>query len=185
MPKPTAKIIDGKEIADKILLDLKSKISQLKRAPGLAVILIGNDSASELYVRNKQKASQKIGIEFHSYLCSNKYFPHITEKEILEMIDFLNNDPTVDGIIVQLPIPEKFDTQKIINRISPKKDVDGFHPENKKKFLAGKPGIIPPLMQAINESLLFTGQNLKGKNAVVIVNNPIYSDTREKEFTDL
>ncbi|MFA5022045.1 MAG: bifunctional 5,10-methylenetetrahydrofolate dehydrogenase/5,10-methenyltetrahydrofolate cyclohydrolase [Patescibacteria group bacterium] len=185
MSKQIAKKIDGKLIAEKILLDLKAKITKLKRPPGLAVILIGNDSASQLYVRNKKKASQKIGIEFHDYLCGGKCYPHITENEILQMIDFLNADQTVDGIIVQLPIPKKFDSQKIINRISPQKDVDGFHPQNKKNFLASKPGIIPPLMQAINEALIFTGENLKGKEAVIVVNNPIYSETRKKEFTDL
>ena len=181
----TAKLIDGKNFADNILLKLKGKISQLNRPPGLAVVLLGDDSASQLYARNKKRAAEKIGIAFHSYFCNDEFCSSTTEKEILEMIDFLNADPTIDGIIVQLPIPKKFNTEKIINQIDPKKDVDGFHPQNKKNFLAGKPCIIPPLMQAIDDALKATKEDLSGKTAVVVTNNPIYSDTRKKEFEDL
>jgi methylenetetrahydrofolate dehydrogenase (NADP+)/methenyltetrahydrofolate cyclohydrolase len=185
MPQSTAKLINGKLIAENILLDLKLKIAKLNRPPGLAAVVIGDDPASLLYVKNKKRAAEKIGIGFHRYLCGGRFCPNINEKEILEMIDFLNQDKTIDGIIVQLPVPEKFNASKILSRILPQKDVDGFHPQNKKNFLAGKPGIIPPLMLAVNEALISTGENLKGKEAVIIVNNPIYSDTRKKEFEDL
>ena len=183
MPKPTAQLIDGKALAEKILLELKGKIARLKRPPGLAVILIGADPASHLYVKNKKKASQKIGLEFHEYLCNNKCRPNVTEPEILETIDFLNNDPATDGIIVQLPLPKEFNTEKIINRILPAKDVDGFHPLNQKKILAGNPLVIPPVIGAVNAALQATGENLAGKTAVIIAKNPVFSEPLKKDLT--
>lgn len=168
MPEKTAQLINGKILANEILLDLKSKIAQLNRPPGLAVVLIGDDEASLLYINNKKKAAQKIGIEFHNYLCGEKCYPNITEKEILEMIDFLNNDSTIDGIIIQLPIPKKFNTKKIIEKVDPKKDVDGFHPKNS--------SIVSPLIQAVNISIASTKKNLENKNAVIVAKNPIFSE---------
>jgi methylenetetrahydrofolate dehydrogenase (NADP+)/methenyltetrahydrofolate cyclohydrolase len=176
MPKKTAQLIDGKNLAEKILLELKGQIAQLNRPPGLAVILIGDDPASKLYVRNKKLACEKVGIVFHSYFCGGTCLPNVTEIEILKAIDFLNNDPTIDGIIVQLPIPQKFNTQKIINRIDPKKDVDGFHPENQKKIITGTAIIIPPLIQAVNAALMATQEELKDKNTIIISKNPIFSE---------
>jgi methylenetetrahydrofolate dehydrogenase (NADP+)/methenyltetrahydrofolate cyclohydrolase len=168
MPKTTAQLIDGKALAEQILLELKSKISKLNRPPGLAVILIGNDPASHRYVKKKKEACKKIGIEFHDYLCGGKFCPDVTEKQILDMIDFLNKDNNVDGILVQLPIPNKFSTQKIINKIDPKKDVDGFHPENK---------VIPsPLIRAIDEILNQAKEDLKDKTALIVSKNPIFSN---------
>jgi len=180
-----AKLIDGKKIAEEILLDLKKKISALPRPPGLAVILIGNNPASHLYVRNKKRACEKIGIVFHDYLCRGGVCPNTSEEKVLEMIDFLNNDQSIDGIIVQLPIPKKFDTAKIINAVLPEKDVDGFHPVNKEKFLNNQPGIISPLVQAINAAIQSTGRDLTGKNAVIIANNELYSQTRKKDLGNL
>lgn len=177
MPKQAAKIIDGKAVAEKILLALKGQIAKLNRPPGLAVILIGDDPASQLYVKNKKKACEKTGIIFHSYFCGGKFCPDVTEKQILEMIDFLNNDPTIDGIIVQLPVPKKFDTKKIINRILPAKDVDGFQPENQKRHF-----LIPPLIQAVAAALTATKENLKGKTAVVVAKNPILSEPLKKSL---
>ncbi|MFA6322148.1 MAG: bifunctional 5,10-methylenetetrahydrofolate dehydrogenase/5,10-methenyltetrahydrofolate cyclohydrolase [Candidatus Buchananbacteria bacterium] len=181
----TAKIIDGKKIADNLLLELRQKIKKLERAPGLAVVLIGEDEASKLYVRNKKRACHKVGINFYDYYCGGACFSDITEEKILETIDFLNNDPEIDGMIVQLPIPKKFDTEKIINRIKPEKDVDGFCEVNKNKFLAGDEGVISPLIQAISEAIKSTGQNLEGKMAVVVSNNEAYSQTRKKDLEQL
>jgi len=174
MPKKSAQLIDGKALAEEILLDLKNKVSQLDRKPGLAVILIGNDSASLVYVKNKKRAAEKTGIIFHDYLCDNEFYPNITEKEILDMIDFLNNDSTIDGIIIQLPIPKKFDTEKIIERIDPKKDVDGFHPKNK--------SIVSPLIQAVLKSLAATKENLAGKTALIVAKNPVFSEPLKKNL---
>jgi len=180
----SAQLIDGKALAEQTLLWLKSQIAQLTQPPGLAVILIGDDPASKLYVRNKKLAAEKIGITFHSYFCGGACLPDVSEKEILETIDFLNNDPTIDGIIVQLPIPKKFDTQKIINRINPEKDVDGFHPKNQKEFMAGQPTLVPPLIQAVSAALTATQENLKNKNTIIISKNPIFSEPLKKYLFD-
>ncbi len=184
MTKDKVQLIDGKAIAEKILLELKGKVALLKRKPGLAVILIGDDPASQLYVKNKKRAGQKVGIIFHDYLCGNKFYPNISEEEILATIDFLNNDPKIDGIIIQLPIPKKFDTEKIINRISPEKDVDGFQ-QNKKEVLENKPAIVSPLIQAINTAITATGENLAGKKAVIVAKNPNFNEARKEALAQL
>jgi len=180
-----AKLINGKFLADEILKDLRQKVVKLNRPPGFAVILVGNDPASQLYVRNKKKACEKVGITFNQYLCGGEFCPQVTEEQILRMIDWLNADPEVDGIIVQLPIPQKFDTQKIIEQISPAKDVDSLNSATVKKFMAGEPGIISPLVQAINAAIISTHENLAGKNAVIISNNAPYAQTRKKDLQDL
>ncbi|MFA6382199.1 MAG: bifunctional 5,10-methylenetetrahydrofolate dehydrogenase/5,10-methenyltetrahydrofolate cyclohydrolase [Candidatus Buchananbacteria bacterium] len=177
-----AQIIDGKTIAENILLDLKTKITGLKRQPGLAVILVGDDPASHLYVKNKKKAAQKIGVVFNDYYCGQKCCPQATAKEVLEMIDFLNNDQAIDGIIVQLPLPKNFDREKIINQISPAKDVDGFHSQNQKDYLADQSPITPPLIGAVNEALKATGQNLAGKNAVIVAKGEIFAEALKKDL---
>ena len=117
-----------------------------------------------------------MGIDFHDYFCNKPGSPNTNETEILEMINFLNNDTNVDAIIVQLPIPKQFDTQKIINKISPAKDADGFHPENTKKFMAGKSDITPPLILAVTAALEATKQNLKNKTSEIVPKNPIFSE---------
>ena len=181
MTKKTAKIIDGKKIADKILWELKGKIARLNRPPGLAVILVGDDPASRLYVNNKKKAADKIGVKFCEYLCGNKFYSNITEKKILEMIEFLNHDSEIDAIIVQLPLPQKFNTEKIINQIKNEKDVDVF--KNKKaELIQDKTIISPPLVQAVDEALKSTGQNLKAKKAVIVAKNPIFSRPMKKNL---
>jgi len=182
MAKTTAQLINGKALAERILLELKGKVSQLSRPPGLATILIGNDSASQLYVKKKKEACHKVGIKFHNYLCGRECCPDITEEKILEMIEFLNNDPNTDGIIVQLPLPPKYNSNKIIKAIDPQKDVDGFHPENAKKFLWEMPSIVSPLIQAVNTALTATKESLKGKTAVIVARNSIFSDLLKKDL---
>src|SRR3989338_3378248 len=174
--KKTAQLIDCKALAEKILLELKGKVAKLDRPPGLATILVGNDPASHLYVQNKKKACQKVGIEFHEYLYGEKCYPNITEPEIIKMINWLNKNDEIDGIIIQLPLPKKFDTQKIINQLDPKKDVDGFHPRN-------KGDVIPPLIEAINLVLLYTKEDLKNKKVVIIARSPIFSNPLKKVLT--
>ena len=181
MSKQKAQLIDGKTIAEKMLLELKGQISQLNRPPGLAAILIGDDPASHRYVKKKKETCRKIGINFHDYLCGGKSCPSTTKKEILEMINFLNNDESIDGIVVQLPIPKKFATQKIIDAIDPKKDVDGFHPKNSVSSRPSRDGqknpiVVPPLIQAIDKALKQAGENLKGKNVLIVSKNPIFAD---------
>lgn len=175
------KIIDGIEISDKIKLDIRREIIERDLIPGLAIILVGNDHASELYVSKKEKACTEVGIVFNKYLFKEDE----DEKNILDCINFLNTDEEVDAIIVQLPLPEKFNTQKIINAINPKKDVDGFHPENIKKFLSDKTYIEPVLAQSIKEALIYTNENLEGKTAVVLGNSHEFIEPVEKMLKNL
>ncbi|MDQ8039667.1 MAG: bifunctional methylenetetrahydrofolate dehydrogenase/methenyltetrahydrofolate cyclohydrolase FolD [Rickettsiella sp.] len=139
----TAKIIDGKAIAQKvrntIKADIERRLQNGKAAPGLAVLLIGNDPASEIYVRNKRNACQECGILSTKYdLPSN-----ITEKELLSLINELNVNPTIHGILIQLPLPAHICTSLILQSIDPKKDVDGFHPINLGLLAQGQPYLRP------------------------------------------
>ena len=168
------KLIDGKKIADDLLIALQRDIKTLNRHPGLAVILIGDDEPSKLYVRNKKKAAERVGINFYEYRCGGESFPNITQEQILETIDFLNRDPNIDGIIVHLPIPKKFDTKTIIEHINPAKDVDGFQPQDP-SLLLEKIIITPPLIGAVTKALASTGEPLEGKHAVIVSKNPIFS----------
>jgi len=166
--KKSAIILDGKALAEKIKLDIRKEIIKLPSPPGLAAILVGDDAASKIYLRLKEKAAQEIGINFHKYLGNNDCCPSVSEKELLSMIEFLNNDPATNGIIVQLPLPKKFNTEKIIGTIDPKKDVDGFHPRN-------KTGIIPPTIAAVIELLKATGEDLARKDTLIIGKNDIFT----------
>ena len=167
-------IMDGKKIADDILSELKPKIDQMDKKPGLAAILIGDDSASILYVKNKEKASLRVGINFHKYLISKECCENTTEKDIIEMLDFFNRDNDIDAIIVQLPLPKKFNADKIISTLDPKKDVDGFHPENHKKYVQGKALLTPPLIKTILKILKEHKLILKNKKALIVVNSDIF-----------
>ncbi|HKK67019.1 MAG TPA: tetrahydrofolate dehydrogenase/cyclohydrolase catalytic domain-containing protein, partial [Bacteroidales bacterium] len=121
-------IIDGKEISNQIKEELKKEVAALidadKKAPHLAAVLVGEDGPSQTYVNSKEKACKRIGMTSSVYR-----LPETTsEKEVLETVNFLNNDPEIDGFIVQLPLPEHIDEDKVIQSIAPEKDVDGFHP---------------------------------------------------------
>lgn len=175
------KIINGTEIAGAIKLGVRKEIVDYKLTPGLSIILVGNDEASHIYVSLKEKACHAVGINFHKYLFTN----NDSESEIINTINFLNNDEEVDAIIVQLPLPKNFDTQKIINAIDPRKDVDGFHPENIKKLLEGNPIVEPVMNQTIREALLFTKQDLKNKTAVILGNSHEFIEPIEKMLSDM
>ncbi|MFA5047418.1 MAG: bifunctional 5,10-methylenetetrahydrofolate dehydrogenase/5,10-methenyltetrahydrofolate cyclohydrolase [Patescibacteria group bacterium] len=172
-PIRTATILDGQELARKIKLELKDKISLSIKKPGLAAILIGDNEASRMYIKLKEKACLEIGVDFHKYLCNDECCPDINEQEVLELIDFLNNDPNVDGILLQLPLPENFNTDKIIKAISPKKDADGFKPQNKGV-------IIPPTISSITELLKATEINLNDKKTLIIGQSDIFLDGIER-----
>ena len=136
-----AKIIDGKKISAEIKEELKNEVAQLK-AQGiegtLAVIQVGNDPASSVYVNNKKKACAYIGINSESFELPEE----TTQEELLALIAKLNADDSVNGILVQLPVPKHIDEKTIINAISPKKDVDGFHPESVGSLVIGQPGFV-------------------------------------------
>ena len=162
-----AKIIDGKEISKQVKDELKDKVSALK-AEGkeicLAVIQVGNDPASTVYVGNKKKACAYIGIGSKSFELSEE----TTQEKLLKLIDDLNNDDSVNGILVQLPLPSHIDENAVIDAISPKKDVDGFHPENVGAMMIGKKGFLPCTPAGVIELLKRSDIEISGKRCVVI-----------------
>jgi methylenetetrahydrofolate dehydrogenase (NADP+)/methenyltetrahydrofolate cyclohydrolase len=172
-----ATIIDGKEIAKKIKQEAAVEASQLKKGgivPGLAVVLVGSDPASRIYVKNKKAACAEIGIESFSHELPEE----TSEEELLRLIDILNGDAKVHGILVQLPLPSHLDEAKVIGAISPDKDVDGFHPYNLGKLLVGEARFVSCTPAGILELIDSTGVDIKGKRAVVagrsnIVGKPV------------
>ena len=158
-------ILDGKAVSKKILEKVKSDVLKLDKKPHLVVILVGDDPASQIYVRNKQKTALDVGIK--STLI--KFEADVTEQELLNKIEELNQDSDVTGILVQLPLPKHIDKNKVVLAISPKKDVDGFHPENVGRFSIGlKPYFYPATPQGIIMLLDEYNINLEGADAVVI-----------------
>ena len=164
----TARIIDGKAIALEIRRKVRDRVAQRLaqglRAPGLAVILIGNDPASEVYVANKRRACEEAGIVSRSYDLDED----ITQESLLAIIDELNQDDTIDGILVQLPLPRHIDTETIIERIRPDKDVDGFHPYNIGRLALRIPVLRSCTPRGIMTLLGHTGEELRGLDAVVV-----------------
>lgn len=163
----SAKIIDGKAIAARICEELKAKVADLTAAgkqPGLAVIIVGNNPASRVYVNNKKKKCAELGI----YSEEHALVESVTEAELLGLIDRLNQDPKIHGILVQLPLPGHLNEQLILDRISPAKDVDGFHPVNVGRMLIGLPGILPCTPAGVMELIKETGINIAGKECVVV-----------------
>ena len=160
-----AKILDGKNLRDKLLANLKLKIEKLPDKPSLAVILAGDDMASKIYVNNKKKTAEKIGITSNLHL----YPEDVSEKTLIEKIQDLNNDNSVNAILVQLPLPKHIDAKKIINTISPDKDVDCFTEINIGKLYSGsKPAVFPCTPKGILLLLDEYGINLDGKHVVVV-----------------
>jgi methylenetetrahydrofolate dehydrogenase (NADP+)/methenyltetrahydrofolate cyclohydrolase len=162
-----ARIIDGVKLSQALRADVTSRVLALKSrgvTPGLAVILVGDSQASQVYVRNKVKGCHDCG--FHSVL--EKYEASMTEAELLARIATLNNDPTIHGILVQLPVPAHIDASKVIEAISPAKDVDGFHVSSAGALMTGTPGFLPCTPYGCMKMLESIGFELRGKHAVVI-----------------
>lgn len=164
----TAKLIDGKKISIAVREEVKqhvnNRIKQGKRPPGLAVILIGGDPASKVYVGHKRKACKEIGINSTSYDLPKE----TTQYELLTIIDDLNNDKSIDGILVQLPLSEHIDSSLIIERIHPDKDVDGFHPLNIGKLALRIPSMRPCTPYGVIHLLDSIGEVYKGRHAVIV-----------------
>jgi len=162
-----ATIIDGKQTAAEIKIELTQEVSELKAkgiTPKLALLLVGNDPASEVYVNNKEKFCNAIGVDS----IIERHPDSITEKEILDIIDTWNASKDIDGILVQLPLPKHIDETKILLAIKPSKDVDGFHPENVGRLVAGLPCYIPCTPQGIYELLKRYKIDTVGKHIVVV-----------------
>ena len=158
-------ILDGKKVAEKVLDEVKNKVQAMSVKPHLAVILVGDDPASRIYVRNKQKAAEKVGIASTII----EYPDDVQEFELLNKIDELNSNPEITGILVQLPLPKHIDKNKLITSISPKKDVDGFTPENVGKLAVGlEPYFYPATPQGILMLLDEYSIQIEGTDAVVI-----------------
>ncbi len=164
----TAQIINGKAIADNLLDSIKERINQRllanKRAPGLAVILLGEDPASAIYVRNKRLACEKVGVRSVAYNLPAT----TTEQELLALITQLNQDNTIDGILVQSPLPPQIEEEHIIECISPNKDVDGFHPYNIGRLAVRQPTLRSCTPFGVIKMLEASGINLMGLDAVVV-----------------
>ena len=162
-----ATLIDGKVIAAQIKEELKEQVAAMK-ADGknvcLAVVQVGEDPASSVYVRNKKRACEYIGIESRSYELKEE----TTQEELIHLVDTLNQDPQVDGILVQLPLPRQIDEDAVIRAISPKKDVDGFHPMNVGKMFVGEEGFVPCTPAGVIELLKRSGISIEGKEWVVV-----------------
>lgn len=164
----SALLIDGRKIAESLRAEIKARVHRRlaggARPPGLAVVMVGNNPASEVYVRNKRKACAEVGIRSFSHDLP----VDTSEVALLALIDSLNANGDVDGILVQLPLPLHFNTDRIIERIRPDKDVDGFHPYNVGRLALRKPALRPCTPRGVIRLLESTGQALRGKNAVVI-----------------
>ena len=163
-----AQIISGKEVSAKVRAELKKETEALIEAtgiyPGLAVILVGNDPASQVYVRNKQLACEELG--FHPF--EYKMGENTTQEQLLDLINVLNKDPKVHGILVQLPLPDHLDEQSVLYAIAPEKDVDAFHPMNVGKIMIGSYDVLPCTPAGVMELLDASGVEISGKNCVVI-----------------
>ena len=160
-------ILSGKEVSASVYDSLDQKIKSLRKnniTPGLAVVLVGEDSASQVYVRSKTKTFNKLSLFTKTYCLPSAS----SERELLELIDDLNKNNLFHGILVQLPLPNHIDSDKVINRILPSKDVDGFHPENAGLLSIGKPRFIPCTPKGIMEILKYYKIKLDGKHVVVV-----------------
>ena len=160
-------LLDGKKVSQKVKDELKIEVNELKKSginPRLAVIMVGDNSASQIYVRNKSKVCDYIGIEFEEYILSEE----TKQEELLQLIDKLNNKKEVNGILLQSPIPKHLDINEAFRKISPEKDVDGFHPVNVGKLALGQDTFISCTPYGIIKILEDYDINIEGKNAVVI-----------------
>lgn len=164
----TAKIISGTEIAKEIREELKQEIAELKEkhnvVPGLVTVLVGDDPASHVYVGQKEKTSNELGI----YSERHDIPADTTEEELLTLIDKLNKNPKINGILVQLPLPKHINEEKVLYAIDPKKDVDGFHPVNVGKLMIGEPDYIPCTPHGVQQLLVRSGVNIDGAEVVVV-----------------
>ena len=163
-----ANIIDGKALSNRLRESIKSRVEELKSrkgiTPGLTVILVGNDPATAVYVRNKERACKQVGMNSSII----KLGEDTTQEELLRHIERLNKDKGVHGILVQLPLPPQIDPTQVINAIDPRKDVDGFHPMNVGRLVTGQACLEPCTPKGIIRLIQETGEPIRGKNAVVI-----------------
>ena len=164
----TARIIDGKAVAERVTAEVRARVAARvaagHAAPGLAVVLVGENAASQVYVRNKRKTTDGVGMQSFAYDLPSD----ISEAELVALIDRLNADPAVNGILVQLPLPKHIEPEHVIERIDPRKDVDGFHPYNVGRLVLKMPVLRPCTPYGCMRLIEETGESLIGRHAVVI-----------------
>jgi methylenetetrahydrofolate dehydrogenase (NADP+)/methenyltetrahydrofolate cyclohydrolase len=163
----SAQIIDGKKIAQQMREELKKEVEHLKAkgiVPGLGVVLVGEDPASQSYVRSKERACEKIGI----YSDDNRLPAETKQEELLSLIEKMNSDDKIHGILVQLPLPDQIDEQAVLLAIDPNKDVDGFHPVNIGKMVAGQKAFLPCTPHGIIQLLIKSGVTIEGSHVVIV-----------------
>ncbi len=181
----TAKIIDGTKIAEEIREELKVRVERLREKgviPGLVMLRVGEDPASVSYVRGKSKASEELGIYSETIVLPED----AKEEEVLAKVEELNRDPRFHGILVQLPLPKHIDSDKVLNAIEPRKDVDGFHPVNVGRLLIGEPYFLPCTPHGVQQLLLRSGYDPGGKHVVIcgrsnIVGKPLMAILMQKK----
>lgn len=163
-----AEIIDGKKVAEQLRKEVREEVKKLREesgiVPGLAAVLVGNNPASQIYVRNKRKACEEVGI----YSEEHNLLEETTESDLLSLVERLNYDEKIHGILVQLPLPKQVNESKILKAVSPLKDIDGFHPENMGLLVEGNPRFIPCTPYGIIKLLDYYGIEIQGKEAVVV-----------------
>jgi methylenetetrahydrofolate dehydrogenase (NADP+)/methenyltetrahydrofolate cyclohydrolase len=163
----TAKLILGKDVSEEIYSELRQRIEALKAkgtVPGLAVVLVGNDPASQVYVRKKGEMCESLGMMSRTIVLPEE----TTQQELLEVVAGLNADPAIHGFLVQLPLPKHIDEEAIINAIDPRKDADCFHPSNVGRMLIGEPDFLPATPAGVQQMLIRSGIETKGKHVVVV-----------------
>ena len=159
-----AKLIDGKAVSQKVKDEVRAEIEREGLDVGLAVVIVGNNQASRVYVNNKKKACEVCGIKSFEYALPEE----TTEEQLLELVDTLNGDKNINGILVQLPLPKQINEEKIIERIAPEKDVDAFHAVNVGKIMIGNYSFLPCTPAGVMELIHSTGTDVSGKECVVI-----------------
>lgn len=160
----SAVIMDGKALAEKVKAQIREKVSKLRRQPGLAVILVGDNPASQVYVRNKERDCAQCGI-----MCYDYHLPQdASQEDVLDLVEKMNNYGAVDGILVQLPLPEQIDERVVLEAITPDKDVDAFHPENVGRIMQGQAYYKPCTPAGVMEILHEYGIDPAGKHCVVV-----------------
>jgi methylenetetrahydrofolate dehydrogenase (NADP+)/methenyltetrahydrofolate cyclohydrolase len=161
------KLINGNDVSSQIYAELTERIKALRSkgtVPGLAVVLVGEDPASQTYVRMKGKKCEELGMHSVTVVLPAE----TSEKELLKKVDELNNDKSIHGFLVQLPLPKHIDENKVINAIDPKKDVDCFHPENVGRMLIGEPSFLPATPAGVQQMLIRSGVEMSGKHVVIV-----------------
>lgn len=166
-----AQRIPGKQLAKQIIADLQATVSAMNTTPGMAAVLIGNDPASELYIKLKERTCTTIGVSFTKIQLPQT----VSQSEVCAVIDELNQRNDIHGILVQLPLPKSLDTDVVIAQLDPKKDVDGFHPENIERYMADNPPYIRPvLIKSILRLIEHTQEFLRDKRAVILGNSDVF-----------